>query len=329
MNPTMRVGAWIVAFAMLVQTTPAGATEVRGTLEVAPSWLTALDQRTAAQPEQGPPTRFWEVGNGAASIDPPVIDMAQEFGIVVRRIDKQPLDPLTTVEPIIDVQNMAFQPAISFVAEGMSIKVQNLDMFDHDFVVEPEKGGAELPREELDGGRAFRVRFSASGLYVIRCRNFGFLRGYVLVEKDPVRFVHPADDGSFSLGNLPPGQYTLTVFNATAQASAAPTPAAGWVASPCPLDVPAEPPAAAEPPATPAEDPNVRRRPAETPPVAAVPPTPPPPPAPPVFRIALKLSAQGSTERVECPAGFPQAAAAPAAGRPGAPAQPPAAGGAR
>jgi len=306
---------------MQTVTSYAFATEVRGAIEVAPGWLSALEQRIDALPEQGPPTRFWEVGNGAASIDPPVIDVANELGILVRRTDKQPLDPLSTDEPVVEVRNVAFQPAVAFAPEGMSVVVRNLDLFDHDFVVENDKGTA-LPREDLDGGRSFRVRFNASGLYVIRCRNFPFLRGYVLVEKDPVRFVHPATDGTFSLGNLPPGQYSLTVFNATAEASAAPTPVAGWVATPCLLDIPVEPPASAPPPPPPEPADTRRRPPAET---AQPPAAPPAPPSPPVFRITVRLGAQGTSERIECPAGWPPPPAAPAA--PGAASAPAAAGG--
>lgn len=322
MRPIAWAGVWGVVSATLLFAPPAHATEVRGQLDVTPGWLTALDQRINAQPDQGVPTRFWEVGNGAASVDPPVVNIAQEFGILVRRTDKQPLDPFTTEEPIVIVRNMSFQPAVAFAAEGKSIVVRNLDLFDHDLVIEPEKGGNALPKEDLDGGRSFRVRFNASGLYVLRCRNFPFLRGYVLVEKDPVRFVHPADDGSFSLGDLPPGPYSLTVFNASLAASSAPTPVAGWVATPCPLEVPAAPVAAApaaapapEAPAPAAPPPTARRGEPEAPP-------PPPPPAPPPeFRVTVRLGAQGTSERLECVAVLPPPPA-PTPARPGTPAQP-------
>ncbi|MBN1770687.1 MAG: hypothetical protein JXB32_05460 [Deltaproteobacteria bacterium] len=329
MQPTGRMIAWIVGLALLTAPAVTQATEVRGKLEVLPGWLNALDQRLAAQPEQGPATRYWEVGNGAASIDPLVVDPTQELGILVRSAEGKPLDPLSTTEPELLVRNLAFQPAVAFAPEGKSVIVRNLDLFDHDFVVESEKGGAELPREDLDGGRSFRVRFNASGLYVVRCRNFPFLRGYVFVDKEPVRFVQPAADGSFSLGDVPPGKYTLAVFNASAAASSAPTPAAGWIATPCPLEVPAPPGAT---PATPATAEGTTPAPAE----GAAPATPAPaetpaaprrgeqaePPAtpapPPVFQLTVRLGAQGTTETVECVAAFPAppapATPAPAAG---------------
>lgn len=313
MQPTARMIVWIVGLALLAAPAATQATEVRGRLEVLPGWLNALDQRLAAQPEQGPATRYWEVGNGAASIDPVVVDPTQELGILVRSAEGKPLDPLSTDEPEMVVRNLAFQPAVTFAPEGKSVVVRNLDLFDHDFVVESEKGGAELPREDLDGGRSFRIRFNASGLYVVRCRNFPFLRGYIYVDKEPVRFVHAAADGSFSLGNVPPGKYTLAVFNASAAASSAPAPAAGWIATPCPLEVPA-PPALPETPA-PAEPPATPRRGEQ-----AAPPPPPPPPTPPVFQLTVRLGAQGTTETIECAAAFPS---------PPAPAQPAAAPGGR
>jgi hypothetical protein len=303
--------AWMAALALVAMPAATQATEVRGRLEVLPGWLNALDQRLAAQPEQGPPSRYWEVGNGAASIDPVVVDPTQELGILVRSAEGKPLDPLTTAEPEMAVRNLSFQPAVTFAPEGKSVIVRNLDLFDHDFVVESEKGGAELPREDLDGGRSFRVRFNASGLYVVRCRNFPFLRGYVFVDKEPVRFVQATVDGTFSLGDVPPGKYTVAVFNASAAASSASAPAAGWVATPCPLEVPAPPPA--PPPPTPVEPAPAPRR-GEPPP----PPPPPTPPPPPVLQLTVRLGAQGTTETVECTAAFPPppapATPAPAAG---------------
>jgi len=241
-----------------------------------------------------------------------VVDPTQELGILVRSAEGKPLDPLSTAEPELAVRNLAFQPAVTFAPEGKSVIVRNLDLFDHDFVVESEKGGAELPREDLDGGRSFRVRFNASGLYVVRCRNFPFLRGYIYVDKEPVRFVQAAADGSFSLGDVPPGKYTLAVFNASAAASSAPAPAAGWIATPCPLEVP-PPPAPPETPA-PAEPPPATARRGEP----ATPPPPPTPPAPPVFQLTVRLAAQGTTETVECVAAFPSTTPAPAQPAPAA-----------
>lgn len=328
MRPTDRMIAWTVGLTLLASAAAARATEVRGKLEVLPGWLNALDQRLAAQPEQGPPTRYWEVGNGAASIDTIVLDPTWELGILVRSAEGKPLDPLSTAEPEMIVRNLAFQPAVVFAPEGKSVVVRNLDLFDHDMFVESEKGGAELPKEDLDGGRSFRVRFNASGLYVVRCRNFPFLRGYVFVDKEPVRFVHAAPDGSFSLGDVPPGKYTLAVFNASAAASSAPTPAAGWIATPCPVEVPPPPVAAAAtaPPeagaaagaaaaAAPGQAPatatsSAGGTPAGEAPAAAAPP-------PPTLQLTVRLGAQGTTETVECVAAFPPPPApppAPAAG---------------
>lgn len=316
MQPTDRMIAWTVGFALLAAPAAGRATEVRGKLEVLPGWLNALDQRLAAQPEPGPPTRYWEVGNGAASIDPVVIDPTHELGILVRSAEGKPLDPLTTAEPEMSVRNLSFQPAVAFVPEGKSIVVRNLDLFDHDFTVESEKGGAELPKEDLDGGRSFRVRFNTSGLYVVRCRNFPFLRGYVYVDKEPVRFVHAAADGSFSLGDVPPGKYTLAVFNASAAASSAPTPAAGWIATPCPLEIPAPPGAAAASPAAP--EANATAPAAAAPAAAETPPPAEPAGAPaPVLQLTVRLGAQGTTETVECVAAFPPPPAPAPATTPG------------
>jgi|GEM_PF-5696977 len=301
MQPTDRMIARTVALALalLAAPAPSRATEVHGKLEVLPGWLNALDQRLAAQPEQGPPTRYWEVGNGAASIDPIVVDPTHELGILVRSAEGKPLDPLSTAEPEMTIRNLSFQPAVAFVPEGKSVVVRNLDLFDHDLLVESDKGGPELPKEDLDGGRSFRVRFNTSGLYVVRCRNFPFLRGYVYVDKEPVRFVHAARDGSFSLGDVPPGKYTLAVFNASAAASSAPTPAAGWIATPCPLEIPEPPgtaPAAPEAAATTTPSPATTGTPSPAEPATA--------PAP-ALQLTVRLGAQGTTETVECIAAFP------------------------
>jgi len=304
-----------VAVASLVSR-PAAATQVGGQVEIDPGWLSALEQRIAAQPNPPPPTSFWQVGNGAASVDPPLVLSSEELGILVRPVERRDLDPLSTDEPEILVRSVAFFPSVTYVSEGMSVVIRNLDLFDHDLVVEDEKGAAALPMEPLDGGRAFRVRFKARGVYVVRCKLFTFLRGYIVVDAGSLRFVRPDADGRFALGDLPAGKYTLTVFNATQMAATAPTPVAGWVTGACTVDIPAEPPAPTGPaapaaPAAPDRAAGAAAAPAPTAPGTSS-------AAPPVFRVTVKLGGRGSTESLDCTAAWPPppaaAPATPAAG---------------
>ncbi|MDI7267185.1 MAG: hypothetical protein QME96_04230, partial [Myxococcota bacterium] len=229
---------------------PAVAVEVSGRLEIDPNWSAVIEQRVAAQPNPGLPTGFWQVGNGAASVDPLPVDPSQEIGLLIRPVEKRDMDPTASGEPVIEARNVSFQPAVAFVADGMKLLIRNSDLFDHEFVVEDERGEA-LPLEPQEGGRAFRASFKTRGQYVVRCRLFPFMRAYVVVEAPgAARFVRPDQAGRVSFGDLAPGRYAITVFNATQIAATAPNPIAGWVASPCSVDVP-EPLGAQPPPVQP------------------------------------------------------------------------------
>jgi hypothetical protein len=313
-----RTALGVVAFvAGMLPAAPAAAWETQGVLEIGTTWRQALEQRIRAQIDALQPgqlllTHFWQVGNGAASVDPIVVDPADELALLVRPTEDRPLDPRPGEEPVLALENMAFRPAVVLVPEGGSVLVRIGNPFDHALVVEAVEpaGGEPVALEDIDAGRAYRARFKTKGLYVVRCRNFSFLRGYVLVESGAFRFVRPDATGAFTLGDLPEGEYKVTVFNASQEASSAPTPVANWVASSCSFVVrtPAPQPA---PPTTPAAEPETPARPPRRGEPEPPPTTPPPPPPPPQLRLTVRLEGRGAAETLECQARWSTETAAP------------------
>ncbi len=107
-------------------------------------------------------------------------------------------------------QDTAFLPAAVFSQVGGSVSFPNGDPFFHNVFSMSSAKRFDLGR--YPAGDSREVVFDKSGVIDIYCEVHEFMRGVVIVTENPFHAVVD-DDGSFSIGGVPAGDYTLVVWH--------------------------------------------------------------------------------------------------------------------
>ena len=134
---------------------------------------------------------------------------AQDLGNAVVYIDgRGPRVTGTHVDMSLDARQ--FRPRVVVVPVGSTIGFPNLDPFNHNVFSLAEPNSFDLG---LYGrGEAHDHRFTHAGLVRVYCNIHPRMTGFILV-RDNAWFAQPGADGSFTIANVPPGQYTLKVWH--------------------------------------------------------------------------------------------------------------------
>lgn len=118
-------------------------------------------------------------------------------------------------EPVaIDQRGCAFFPRVLGVQTGQALRITNSDPVTHN--IHPL---AEVNREwnhsQGQGEPPLIRRFSRPEVMIrVKCNIHSWMRAYIGVVAHPY-FAVSGPDGSFQIGNLPPGEYTLEVWHET------------------------------------------------------------------------------------------------------------------
>ncbi len=100
-------------------------------------------------------------------------------------------------------------PVTLVVAPGATIEFQNRDPFPHKpFVV----GQASFTVSEMKSGSTRQWKVPGPGKYEVRDELAPSMRSFIVVEPHVAAIGFPARDGSFTLHNVPPGEYRLQAF---------------------------------------------------------------------------------------------------------------------
>jgi plastocyanin len=119
----------------------------------------------------------------------------------------QPRPPVLT-----DVGNSRkeFSPHVLVVPVGSTVTFSNHDPFNHNVFSLSEENPFDLG---LYGrGEVRKVRFERAGLVRVYCNVHSQMSALIHV-RDTTRYTQPSSDGSFALGQVPAGQYTLHVWH--------------------------------------------------------------------------------------------------------------------
>ncbi|HEY7480945.1 MAG TPA: plastocyanin/azurin family copper-binding protein [Gemmatimonadales bacterium] len=113
-------------------------------------------------------------------------------------------------ETDIGTSNKEFSPHVLVVPVGSTVSFSNYDPFNHNVFSLSEENPFDLG---LYGrGEARSVRFDKPGLVRVYCNVHAQMSGLVLVRDTPW-YTQPHSDGSFTLGSVPPGAYTLHAWH--------------------------------------------------------------------------------------------------------------------
>jgi plastocyanin len=133
--------------------------------------------------------------------------------------------PAIVTNTVITLHRRQFQPRVRVVTQGSKVEFPNDDAFNHNVFSKANGGfdtgvyGRDKKRENV---------FKDAGVYPLYCNVHPRMTAFVLAVNTPY-FAQAGEDGSFTMKNVPPGQYKMHVWHdrANEKAMAVVVPAAG------------------------------------------------------------------------------------------------------
>ena len=104
----------------------------------------------------------------------------------------------------------AFRPSMVVVPVGSTVSFPNLDAFDHN--VFSLAGDTQFDLGFYGRGVDRSTTFSSPGIIPVYCNIHVGMSAFVVVRDNPY-FTQPSGDGSFSIPNVPPGDYVLHAWH--------------------------------------------------------------------------------------------------------------------
>ena len=135
---------------------------------------------------------------------------ADDVGQAVIWLSGPPSQPRPPVKTDIGNSKKEFTPHVLVIPVGSTVTFSNYDPFNHNVFSLSEESPFDLG---LYGrGEVRSVRFDRPGLVRVYCNVHAQMSALVLVRDTPW-YTQPASDGSFTLGAVPPGEYTLHAWH--------------------------------------------------------------------------------------------------------------------
>ena len=110
----------------------------------------------------------------------------------------------------IQLQGRQFSPRVRVVPEGSKVEFPNSDSFSHNVFSKAPNGAFDTgvyPR-----GRMKDQTFKEAGVFPVYCNIHPRMTGYVVVLRTPF-YAQAGEDGRFSIGGVPAGNYVLHVWH--------------------------------------------------------------------------------------------------------------------
>jgi plastocyanin len=142
-----------------------------------------------------------------------------DVGQAVVWLSGTPAPHPSAVQTEIGTSKKEFSPHVLVVPVGSTVAFSNHDPFNHNVFSLSEENPFDLG---LYGrGEARSVRFERAGVVRVYCNVHAQMSALVVVRDTPW-YAQPASDGSFSLGAVPAGRYTLHAWHERAAEVAVP-----------------------------------------------------------------------------------------------------------
>lgn len=119
--------------------------------------------------------------------------------------------PAASGQVVIDQDGCVYMPHVAGVQTGQELVFRNSDGLLHNIKATPtENRGFNISQPtDMESARTFSTR---EVMVPIECNVHGWMSAYVGVLDHPY-FAVSGDDGTFSIGNLPPGTYTIEAWH--------------------------------------------------------------------------------------------------------------------
>ncbi|GAB63458.1 MAG: hypothetical protein DWB56_01380 [Candidatus Jettenia sp.] len=116
-----------------------------------------------------------------------------------------------TEHAVMDQKNMAFIPHVLPIVKGTTVDFLNSDSVQHN-VYSPDVVADNMNLGTWLKGEVRSFTFHKSGIASIRCNVHVDMLAYILVLQNPY-FARVSNDGSFSITDVPPGEYTVKLWS--------------------------------------------------------------------------------------------------------------------
>ncbi len=129
------------------------------------------------------------------------------------------LEGATPVAPVdktvvVDQKGLLFQPHVIVVQVGTTVEFLNSDTVQHN-VFWPSISGDKKKSHNMGTwpqGQKKPFKFTEPGVVSLLCNVHPEMSGYIVVVPDS-HYAETAADGTFSIANVPDGQYTVTAWH--------------------------------------------------------------------------------------------------------------------
>jgi len=119
----------------------------------------------------------------------------------------------------ITTEHRAFSPHVTVVTAGSTVRFPNRDGFNHN--VFSLTDGDQFDLGLYDRGEGKTTVLAAPGIVNVFCNVHSTMSAIVVVRNTPW-FTQPTADGSFTIANVPPGEYILHAYHERAGESSQP-----------------------------------------------------------------------------------------------------------
>jgi len=119
--------------------------------------------------------------------------------------------PAQAAAPVMDQISQTFTPAVLFVRTGQPAEFRNSDDVLHNIRVRHEETRESAFNVALPTGGTYTHTFPRDGFYDVGCDIHPGMSAVVVASRTPYASL-AALDGTFSIADVPPGSYKLTVY---------------------------------------------------------------------------------------------------------------------
>src|SRR5215217_6206218 len=117
---------------------------------------------------------------------------------------------IKAVDEQMALQGRQFSPRVRVVPQGSKIEFANQDPFSHNVFSKATQGPFDT--DVFGRGKKKSTTVKETGVYPIYCNVHPRMTGFLISVNTPY-FAQAGSDGRFSIGNVPPGTYTLHVWH--------------------------------------------------------------------------------------------------------------------